>query len=72
MGQAKFHTVMNELSYLILFFIVTVNSFNFTAIKFCALRVQHFIALKICFFLIVLVCYNGEQIYSQILFFAFL
>ena len=45
----------------------TVNPFNFAATKFCVLR-----ALKICFFLIVLICFNDEQIYSQILIFAFL
>ena len=46
MGQAKFHTVMNKLSYLILFFIVTVNSFNFAAIKFCAFKGSTFHCFK--------------------------
>ena len=44
----------------------TVNPFNFAASKFYffILFVQNFTALKICFFLVVPICYDDEQIYS--------
>ena len=43
---------------------VTVKPLNFAALKF--LRIQNFVALKICFFLVVLICYNDKQIFSRI------
>ena len=38
----------------------TVNPFNFAAIKFSILMVWNLIAIKICLFLIVFICYNDE------------
>ena len=37
---------------------ITVNPFNYAALKVCVLRVQNFIAFKICFFFVVLICNN--------------
>ena len=47
----------------------SVNLFNLAAIKFFVFN--GFIALKSRFFLVVLLCYNDEQIYLRILIFVF-
>ena len=50
----------------------TVNLFNLNALKFNIFKSLKFNCFKICFFPVVLICYNDEQIYSQILIYAFL
>ena len=51
--------------------IITVNPFNFAASKFCVFKGSKFYCFKVSVFLVVLICYNDEQIYSRILIFAF-
>ena len=67
------HSPSHQKFYCISVFILknTVNPFNFAASKFCIFKGSKFHCFK-KFFLVVLICYNDEQIYSRILLFTFL